>query len=1170
MAITATQRTDIIRLVVGMFGAAPGATVLSDLAASVEAGRTMSQLAGDLANTNEFKGIYPSFFTNTEFATKLVDNLVGSELSAANRTWAIDQVTAMLNAGQSRAAVVKAVIDGVNAVAVTDTNFGAASQALKNKVEVAEYYSVTKLQSGSSLAQLQAVVSSVTSSAATVTSSKASIDTSSSVGGTFTLTTSSDSLTGTANNDTFNAGLVSGTMTFDAGDNLNGGAGTDTLNLTINAASTYQAASITNIEKVNVVFSTTANGTLSLAGVAGITDLTAQGASVNGNFTNIASTSTNLKATNTGSDISWGFAAAAVAGTADAVTLELSGVTGGTQTINSVETLNLVSSSSANTVTLTAGAATKIVATGDQNLTLNTLPATVATLDSSGLTAGRLSATLGAVAAATVTGGVGNDLLTVSAVTGNVNVNGGAGNDTITAAANLANTDTIDGGDGTDTLSTTSALAVGYTKPTTYRISNIETLSLSDALATTDLTVANLATGITRLNLTAGTTDARTVTMEAGSMTVSLGAILGDNLTVVDTGTATTDSLTILNSGSAINAANGKNLTITGYETATYSGSGTGTATAQTIATLNHTADTGGTATFNVTGSNSVTITDITATGKLDASGLTGTTAALTMTNAPTAITSIVGGPNSDTLKGDASSNIDGGAGNDNITGGTGNDTLLGGAGNDTITTNTGSDSVDGGDGNDTLVFAGNLATGDVVDGGAGDDTLSITNATLTTLAGYSISTVVALNDKISNVERVLVSDALDQTSFDMARLDSLNYIVLGGGWAGAETIQGLGAGSTIILNDGETSNTVANALTLTYTSSSGTADAITIGLVNDASTNFEAVTLSGIENVTVTTAEVTSTTTAEVHTLKLNLTGATTLTLSGTESLDITGAAVGATTIDATGIAHSTATTAPYVKVTGTSANQTITGSAGADTIDAGGGADTVDGGAGADSLTGGAGADSITGGTGSDTINGGSGNDTIVLTESTAAVDHVELTYSEAGTSIDNVIGFTTTSSGDKIKLSLGGLEAVGTSGIHSAATNFQQLDADTAAAAGAAAVQVLTGAATAGANNVFVLSGTTFASLSDVEDAIETGGTYALTVSATDAHIDVADAFIVVWTDGSNAHVSAVRVVTDPGTNGVFAAGATKAVDLVTLAGVSSIGSTTFASANFDWIA
>jgi predicted amidohydrolase len=111
--------------------------------------------------------------------------------------------------------------------------------------------------------------------------------------------------------------------------------------------------------------------------------------------------------------------------------------------------------------------------------------------------------------------------------------------------------------------------------------------------------------------------------------------------------------------------------------------------------------------------------------------------------------------------------------------------------------------------------------------------------------------------------------------------------------------------------------------------------------------------------------------------------------------------------------------------------------------------------------------------------------------------------------------------------------------------------------------------TAAAAANAANIFVLSGATFASLSEVEDAIETGGSYQIGVSADNTHTVVADAFIVVWTDGTNAHISSVRIATDSGTTGVLAAGGTVAADLAIVTGVTTIGATTFAAGNFEWI-
>ena len=981
-----------------------------------------------------------------------------------------------------------------------------------------------------------------------------------------------NNITGTSGNDTFSATYtVADGMTLQGMDSIDGGDGTDTLYVSIGAAGTHQPGSMKGVETVSANF-TAAGTTLSMLTSTGVTTIENAASIVDAIFSNIGSATTALKVSNTDKGTDFGFTAAAVSGSSDTANVTLSNVAGGTLKINgttgNVETVALTSSGNANTVTtLTTTNAAKLTVAGDQNLTVtNNLDASILTVDASTAT-GAVDLDFGG-GAMTVTGGTGNDSFSFEAA-GAVNATGGAGNDTFTfdATGTFTTADTVAGGDGTDTLVSTAAEAEAIAAALT-KVSGLDALRLSNAgVAGATLGAAYFGSDVKTVTLAAGTAaGAYTVNMNAGANTLNLGAALGGDLTVNDTGTATTDALTIANTAAATNVGTAKNLTIGGLETVTINTSGTGAATAQTLGAIGVTADTGGTSTVNFTGSNGISTGAITA-NVINASGLTGT-AALTMGAAAVGVTSITGSANADTLVGDASSSIDGGAGNDTITGGAESDTLVGGNGNDAITSGAGNDNLSGGEGDDTLTLDGNLATGDVIDGGDGTDTVVVTNASLTTLNGYTISTINNLNNAISNLNRVKVSDALNQTSFDMARLDSLNYITLAGGWTGAETLAGLAAGATIVLNTGDTGG--AEALTLSLADSTGSSDAITVNLVNDAGTDFDVIKIADIETLTLTSAEATATTTAKTHILDVDATGLKTLTLSGTESMDLTGLAISATTINASGVADSTAGTAPNVKITGSSTDQSITGTAGADTIDGGTGADTIDGGAGADSLTGGAGVDSITAGAGADTVIGGAGNDSINLTETTAAVDQVNITYSEAGTNIDAVTGFTTGAGGDKINLSLAALELGGTSGIHSAATNFQQLNANTDAAAGAAAVQVLTGAATAGANTVFVLSGTTFASKSAVEDALESGGSYQLTVSATDADIVAEDAFIVVWSDGTNAHVMAARVATDPGTAGKFASGALATYDLVTLTGVSSISSTTFHADNFAWIA
>lgn len=997
-------------------------------------------------------------------------------------------------------------------------------------------------------------------------------------GQTYSLTTGADTKTGGVGNDTFDASLSSTSMTFGAADVLDGGAGNDTLTIISNGTSTYSASSIKNMEYIN--WTDQGGSTLSLTGVSGLTKVTSTGSTEDTTISGLGSLTTTLAVVNPGANDSttFSFAAATVAGTSDTATLSLNGVAHATTnatdaiTIASVETLNIQTTGNASTVDkLGTTSATKYVVTGDQNLTVgNTLGTTVLTVDASAFT-GALSFTADAATAMTITGGSGNDSFTMtggSAV--NDTIAAGAGNDTVTFSANFANTDSVDGGTGTDIIAMTTALAQAYTAPTTATISGFEELKITNALAGS-ISTATFQAGINTVNLAAGT-GSFTVTMEAGTQTVKVGAANTGTLTVADTGTATTDSVTITNTAAATDVFAGQAITSTGFETVTLSTSGTGAATAQTVGAVTMTADTGGTNTLNLTGSNTVTVASTNA-AVVSASGLTGS-AKLTMSGATTTVAqTITGSANADTLYGasDTKGNITGGAGNDTIYGGSGNDTLGGGDGDDSITAAAGNDSITGGAGNDAFVMAGNWATGDVLDGGDGTDTIQLTTANLTTLASYAISAVSNLNNATSNIERIKVTDAFNVGSaFDLTRVDSATYFELGEFITGAEEISGIQNNSTIVVTANTADDT--SALTLTLADSTGTSDTLNYTLTQAATDDYGSIVISGVETLNVTVNEATASSTVRVATLGLSITtssSGTTVNLGGTETITID-TAIAAQTITST-------TTGAFImtNTTGSGLNQTITSGSGADSIYGGGGTDTISTGAGADSIIAGSGADVITAGEAADTINGGAGNDSITLTETTAAVDDVILDYSEAGASVDTVIGFTTTSTGDEFQLDLSALETAGTSGIHSSATNFVEYDSDNGSdgvSAAAASVQVMTTAASlTDEANVFVLSGATFADVDEVEDALETGGSFAMAIAAGDDFDTAQNAFIVVWSNGTNAYVSSMefRTVTTAGDTDIEV-GDLVGLNLAVISGVTSIASTTFAAGNFEWIA
>jgi hypothetical protein len=399
----------------------------------------------------------------------------------------------------------------------------------------------------------------------------------------------------------------------------------------------------------------------------------------------------------------------------------------------------------------------------------------------------------------------------------------------------------------------------------------------------------------------------------------------------------------------------------------------------------------------------------------------------------------------------------------------------------------------------------------------------------------------------------------------DMGRLEGITSITLVDGISGNESFTGLAASSTVTAK--ADNNADSDILTLALASAAGTTDTLTYAMSGPAAgDHFGVVAVSGVETLNVSANEATATATAQVYEVDLTITTSTygtTVNFSGAEAITI-GAAIEAQTIN---IAN---TGAFLMNATASNLAQTITATnAVANTLYGGGGADVITSGSGGDTILGGTGADTITGGSGGDTITGGSASDTIILTETVAASDTVVLNHSERGAAIDTLTGFTTGTGGDLVQISIAAVESATTSGIFTTATNLEELNDGTDVGAAAATLEVITAAATVSdGTDIVVLRGATFGTADDVEDALETGGSFALTVNAAAANAN--SSFAVVYTNGTDAKVAIAHVVTETANDTNFEAGDLNVIDLATIEGVTAIGASTFVNANFEFIA
>lgn len=536
-----------------------------------------------------------------------------------------------------------------------------------------------------------------------------------------------DSILGGEGNDTINMGSA-----LTSADTIDGGAGNDTLIVT--SLSSSALANVTNVETLAF------NGTATLTSNLSFTtlDLT------NGASTDVVTLSTGYSNATTASVD----AGDKVVNTAN-VTLTVNATAGDLEAADNTtitggsgnDTLSITADGSTvgfaglitavDAITIVDGgddAATGTNPAGDDiTLTLGAY-ATAMRIDASALDAGTLasngsmnadyenlsvsgaSATknltvIGGSGADTITGGAGNDSITggagndsITGTSGNDYIDAGTGADTVVMAAGLTYQDTLVGGDGSDTLSVTTAVDVNF-----MNVSGFETLTLGGAAT---LSTYFQATGITTVNLhtTAAAVDGAGTTV---GVTYVATAAVNDTIT----GGTGNDTFKFGATGT-LDASD----SIVG---------GTGT---DTVA-LNNNVDAGVTAVVDlakVTGVENYTLLDAngddTTVAEADAVSLSFASLASNGTDDTDVVSTISGAVITDSLDVftvDASAVLDtdyrfaitGGAANDVLTGAAGVDTISGGEGNDVITGGAGADSLTGNAGSDVFAYTTSAST---------------------------------------------------------------------------------------------------------------------------------------------------------------------------------------------------------------------------------------------------------------------------------------------------------------------------------------------------------------------------------------------------------------------------------------------------------------------------
>lgn len=516
------------------------ASVIAGFSASAES----AALFGNKSSIDKVTAIYQNAFGRAPEPAGLsywVAQLDSGKVSQAQASWTIQQ-----SAGPGDAAAVQNKLTAAQAfTAQIDTT-----------AEIQGYQG--SAAADSARAFLKAVTADNATATAAVNGAAAAVVAATaggSVGSTFTLTTGIDNFVGDAGNNVF-VGGNGAQNTFGPADQLDGGAGTDTLKLFGGTVDNTTIPTIKNIE--NVYLNATA-GSLNVSTIAGVTAL---------ELDNVAAGTFTLGATQA-LKLSNQVNAVTVAGSvAGGVTLNGAGTAAAAMILNAPAastSLNLTTTTKASNIGLTGAALTSVKVTGDQALVL-TATAPLTSVDASAATAG-VNYTNTTALDLTFTGGAGADRVNLGAtITAADKLDGGAGIDTlaIAGATSLTTVDVagVKGFEVLETVGTTTqdasvfapanvltGLAVGSAAGVVYTtaVTNLAATA-KDNIKVSDTILASTVTLSVKDFVSGGTTDTATVTY-TGAVKTAASTLNFDNvdvLNLVSTGVAGTSNSIIL------------------------------------------------------------------------------------------------------------------------------------------------------------------------------------------------------------------------------------------------------------------------------------------------------------------------------------------------------------------------------------------------------------------------------------------------------------------------------------------------------------------------------------------------------------------------------------------------------------------------------------------------
>jgi hypothetical protein len=151
---------------------------MGQLLEAANAGMSIKAIVNVFTNKTQFTDVYPTTLTNQEFATKLVNNVVGSSASAASKAAAENDIVAALSLPNwTRGDIIFTIFSNLAQKPASDADWAGTAKKMANQVAYAKYFTETMAVDSVDLSKLRAVVGTVTEASTATGDLSAAINT---------------------------------------------------------------------------------------------------------------------------------------------------------------------------------------------------------------------------------------------------------------------------------------------------------------------------------------------------------------------------------------------------------------------------------------------------------------------------------------------------------------------------------------------------------------------------------------------------------------------------------------------------------------------------------------------------------------------------------------------------------------------------------------------------------------------------------------------------------------------------------------------------------------------------------------------------------------------------------------------------------------------------------